>query len=71
MDSTSDVPATQRVLETSELLHEILAYLPPRKINVVQSVYKTWQASIMQSKEIQKMLFREPVSTALFSRTAG
>lgn len=52
--------ATAQVLDTSELLHEILLSLPPRKIFIVQAVCKKWQKVINESLWIQKTLFRRP-----------
>lgn len=49
--------AGQSVLETNELLENILSYLPAKKSFVIQRVSKRWNSIIATSPSIQRKLF--------------
>ena len=57
--------AATQVLQTNELLEIVLAALPARDILVFHAVNKTWQAIIIQSRNIQRKLFYVPSHAAL------
>lgn len=54
--------AAQRVLETNELLENILSYLPAKKVFVVQRVSKRWNNIIATSPSIQRKPFIRPAN---------
>lgn len=57
-----------KVLETYELLEDILLRLPLRQILLIQRVNKTFYAVIQDSDRIKRALFLEPTSTAFAVR---
>ncbi|KAF7195314.1 hypothetical protein HII31_03206 [Pseudocercospora fuligena] len=59
VEPTEDLPAGA-VFATTELLENILRYLPMKDLLLDQRVCKKWQAVILRSKEMQQQLFFQP-----------
>jgi hypothetical protein len=55
--ATRSDASRQAVLNTSELLEGILAWLPPKQLFVGQRVCKQWRDAIASSPELQKKMF--------------
>lgn len=53
--------AIEKVLETNELLENILVRLPFKKLLLAQRVCKQWNAPIKGSLRLQRALFMTPV----------
>jgi hypothetical protein len=56
-DSKALVAARQQVFETTELLENIISFLPMRKIFTVQCTSKQWKAVIATSPGLQEKMF--------------
>ncbi|KAJ9624871.1 hypothetical protein H2203_004821 [Taxawa tesnikishii (nom. ined.)] len=52
--------AMSQVLDTPELLEQILTYLPPLELLVLQRVSQLWNGTINASPELQRQLFMRP-----------
>jgi hypothetical protein len=58
----SPEPASHRVSKTTELLENILSFLPTNDIFTVQQVSKPWKEAIATSPSIQRKLFIRPTN---------
>ncbi|KAK8208993.1 hypothetical protein M8818_003957 [Zalaria obscura] len=49
-----------QVLQTPELLEQILSYLPPLQLLRIQRVAQLWNGTVSYSPELQRLLFMRP-----------
>ena len=61
----ADLPSSERVFNTVELIEAVLLELPLRDILLAQQVCKTWQAAIAASSPLQRALCLQPIKTPI------
>jgi hypothetical protein len=56
------------VFSTPEVIEEILSYLPPPELLVIQRVSWEWKNAIMSSPKLQRKLFFSPIPDSFSGR---
>ena len=61
----ADLPSSERVFNTVELIEAVLLELPLKDVLLAQRVCKTWQAAIAASSPLQRALCLRPIKTPI------